>query len=276
MILTAPQTAIQYPNNPIYNLNYCVSAVRMDLSKWTTDDFQKILQYAIWGHGQLKLKASEGVSVLYATPNAAYVIPWPADYQYYTKIGINICGRIINLALNPNLPLTRKEDCSGEISAMVTGCCNQTVNANNVNDFPLAAANWGYWYAPHWRNGQYVGEFYGRGGGTDPAMYFREDKERRRFVFQNVPRTELYIEYVSNAPAGGHTIINKAAIFPIREYMHWELKRFDKKKWSSADVVEQKQLSDKLTREFKIDQVLGFSNNDFLDACYYGFKSNKI
>lgn len=246
------------------NLIYVVELVRMDLNRYDTFLYQKILQYAILGYRELQLGVNRNVNVMYATPNDAYIIPLPDDFEWYTKIGINLGGKVYTLSLNPNMPLNRKlDDCGQEVSQTISACGCGDTNGMSVFD-------WGFAFVPHFRSGQYVGEFYGQGGGVNPLGYFRIDETYRQIQFQNVPKTEMYIEYVSTGATNGNTLIPSMAVQVIRAYIHWQL--LEHKSRTTAVDKQRKQDEYKTQmQEYRIKN-LTLTIDDFLDATYLGRK----
>lgn len=249
------------------NLGYVVNLVRMDLNEGTTNNFQKFLQYAILGYRELRFKVSRNVKVLYATPNDAMIVPMPQDFETYTKIGIQTNKGIFNLSLNPDLPFSRKTECGADIDAVVATC--------ECSEEQAASYNYGFYYTPHWRNGQYVGEMYGRAGGYNQLGYYRLDYDYRQIQFSGVPKTELYIEYMSSGDdINDSTLIPTSAVQAVRSYVHWQLKEFDSKSSLGERQLKKAQyLSDK--SDFGImENFDGISA--FMDAVYTGFKPNKL
>lgn len=249
------------------NIAYVVNLVRMDRDEGNMINYQKYLQYAILAYRELKFKVIRNVKVLYATPNDAGIIPYPSDFEFYVKIGIQTNCGVYNLSINPNLPLTRKTECGADVSSLVETCsCSEDV---------WDSINYGFNYMPHWRNGQYVGEMYGRGGGENLLGYFRLDDDYRQFQLSGVPQTELYIEYVSDgSDITDATIIPTSSVQTIRAYIHWQIEEFDKKATAISRQLRKAQyLSDK--SDFGIIQNFD-GIQAIMDALYLGFKPNKL
>jgi hypothetical protein len=114
--------------------------------------------------------------------------------------------------------LPRKTDDCGNTLPTVT----QTLEDEIVGQKSLIP-NYGYYFAMHFRNGQYVGEMYGLGGGFN-AAYFRIDWERRQIAFDSeVPSDEIILEYKSSGidPSGG-TIVPRKTVAALIAYIHWQ------------------------------------------------------
>jgi hypothetical protein len=179
------------------------------------------MQFAIHGFRKLNLYIMPNVDVAYLTPNDALVADLPVDYEKYLKIGVNVGGKIWTLTVANDGALSRKYDCGEEVSPAPVPL-STVLTTQDVSDV--------FWYVPHFRNGQYVGEMFSQGGGLNAAGYYRIDNEKNRIQFYSVvPKTEIYLEYKSNGlDKNGKTLIPSAAIDPIRAYIHWQLAEFDK------------------------------------------------
>jgi len=206
------------------NLNYCVSLVQMDLDDYTTHRQQKYLQYAIMGYRELKLRANNNVAVAYLTPNAVMNAVLPKDFAYYTKVGINVGGQIITLSVNKDIVVEdRYDDCGNPYSSAL-----QAAEACSVEDI-AGRYNGGYYYAPHYRNGQFVGEMYGVGGGFNDMGYFKINTDLNLIQFsREVPRVEIILEYASDASSvNGGTLIPTIIADTIRNFIHWQMVEYD-------------------------------------------------
>ena len=203
------------------NLNYVVAMVQLDLQDYTTHNQSRILQYAIHCYkNALMYKTNKAIKVAYLTPNAVLNAPYPKDYEYYTKVAINIGSQLVTLTRNNDIPYSRKYDC---------GVAQKEQAVDLEAELDPFVYSFGYYYAPHYRNGQYVGEMYSMGGGFNEAGYFREDDEMRQFQFYNVPRSQIILEYVADVNADGSLLITNMDVEPIRSYIHWQLIEHDRK-----------------------------------------------
>lgn len=249
------------------NLNYVVNLVRMDRNDFTTHDFQKTLQWIILGYRDLHFKYLKNVEVLRTRPNDAMIVNLPNDYEYYTKIGIVTTGGVFILSLNPDLPVDPKIDCGVPTQDIIESCtCS---NPASYGVYPG-----GFW--PTFRNGQYVGELYGRSGGVNPAGYFKIDEKRRQIRFSKIPKTELYIEYVSSAQnVNGSTLIPTGAVQTLRHYTHVQFSQHDDiNKITIADKQQRIANYEIAKREFGLQQMPTLT--DFIDAINSGFSPMKL
>jgi hypothetical protein len=74
------------------NINDVIRLVQVDRSDFLTKNRFRYMEYALLGYQKLNLKANPKVSVHYFTPNAALLAPLPADFEFYTKVAIIVCG----------------------------------------------------------------------------------------------------------------------------------------------------------------------------------------
>lgn len=251
------------------NLFYCVSAVQLDREDYSSSSTQKYLQYAIWAYKYLlKFSVAQSVDVFYGTPNAVGIIQLPDDFEYYTKVAIQLGGRYVTLTLNPDLPWNNR-----------TNGCGDDVNDNLYGEIPSTTAlldaaystyGYGYTFAPHFRNGNYVGEMYGIGGGISPAGTFNIDYKLSQIQLSNIPLAPIVVEYVSNQVSGA-TLISDVSADLIVWYIHKRLA-------SLGDVPEVKyrricaNFNDALDK-FKMMQTLP-TMDEYLDGCYKSTKSS--
>lgn len=247
------------------NLQYCASQVQMDLDDWTTHRRTKIIQYGInCVKQELRYKSDKSVDVAYLTPNAVGNAPFPANYEYYTKVAIKVCGRLITLTLNNDIPLARKYECGVETNDPT--CC---VDWNNFN--PLIYS-WGQYFVPHYRAGQFVAELYSLGGGVNEMGYFRVDYKMRQFQFANIPLgAEIVLEYVSDDHTNANTLVYMTDVKPIVAYMHWQLLEHDKKQ-PAAEKMRKMGLFNAALQE-RIFYAFAPNISDYLDACWSTYKS---
>lgn len=245
------------------NLNYVGSLVQLDLQDFTTHNLTRIMQYCIDCYKHvLNYKTDKSVEVAYLQLNDANNAPFPKDYEYYTKVAINFGNQLVTLSLNDDIPLVRKYDCGVE----------------QKEDFDLSVVTpetymytFGFLYAPHYRNGMYVGEMYSYGGGFNEYGYFRVDHGMKQFQFYNVPRKEIVLEYVADKDANGNTIIQYGDVSTIRAYVHWKLTEFDRT--VPLYEKERKQGLFMAALQERVETVYTPAISDYLDSTYRNYKS---
>jgi hypothetical protein len=249
------------------NLNYVVDLVRLDRQDTTTQNLERYLHFALLGYQALQLRASPKVNVYYFKPNSALLAPLPPDYEFYTKVGMFINGQWYTLTRNPRLSLPTNNECGIQsVDSLITD--NSSLQA-------LMSGGYGYYsYMPHFRAGQYVGEFYSLGGGWNALGYFDIDEKNFQIMLRNVPVTQFCMEYVSNGADGGNTLISMSAVFPIRQYVHWQLREhtYGNDKISLSEKMYER---DKFYTEFQKykDIVTTPTIDEYIDVMYAGFMS---
>lgn len=242
-------------------LAYPVHLVQMDRKDRKTDNLERYTEYAILGWKELKTKVEPGVSVAYLIPNEALLAPMPPDFLFYTKVAIEICGVPYTLSRNDRIPLP-KIVCATEIGQLIS------------EQPDLQALGGQYFsYVPHFRAGQFVGEYYSLGAGNT-AGYFRVDDTNKQFVFQNIPQLPITLEYVSSKHNGLNTLISDLAVPPLREYIHWELteRTYGKDKQSINDKQRARDNFLIAFRSYK-KIIQTPTIDEFLDMSLAGFKS---
>lgn len=206
----------------IINLNYIANLVLMDVDDYSLVNFKKMLQYAILGYQDLNLSTLQTVRVAYLVVDQnTKTVDLPDDYIMYTKIGYNNGGVITTLTLNDSLMLARDTD-----------SCGNDVNDNLDGDDDLGEIfPYSLYYAPHVRNGQYVGELYGGAGGVNNSGYYRIDLEKRKICLNSeIAATELILEYKSSGVSGdGSTAVPRECTEALRAYVHWQRKAYNDK-----------------------------------------------
>ena len=190
------------------NLDYVVNNALMDMNDFSMENYKRFIQWAVRGFTDLNLHILDSVKVAYLPLSSAKTAALPSDFIDYMKIGMEINGEVWTFTLNPNMNFPRKVDECGEV---------QPTNTQNIDDKVVGTRsiipNFGYYFAMHFRNGQYVGEMYGLGGGYNNA-YFRIDEQRNQIVFDSeIPADEIILEYKSTGISqnGGSIIPRKVS-----------------------------------------------------------------
>lgn len=244
------------------NLAYCVSLIQLDRQDFSPKNYQRYLQYAINTYKEeISMGIDPSVEVMYATPDSIGCVDMPQDYEYYTKVAININGIVFTLSRNDNMPLNRRTDtCGDEV--------DDALIAPQGDIFTTFNYGFGYQFAGHYRAGNYVGELYGMGGGFNRAGYFTEDWKMRRFQFTNVPiDREVVIEYVSNGANVG-SLVDDLAVPVIRYGVHDQLAMFENGGRSNFFGTFRQAVLD--YRVAKTTPTI----EDYLDSRYRTFKSS--
>ncbi len=243
--------------NGIVNLDYVVNLVLMDLDDYSMTKYKKFLQYTIMGYQDLNLYTMQNVKVAYLPVKANKTVDLPIDFVEYTKIGYDSGGSVAVLGHNENLMLPR-----------LTDDCGNTTNENEggCEADSLIFPNYGYYFAPHYRNGQFVGELYsGIGDGQTDGQY-RVDLDRRQIAFNSdLAATTIILEYKSSGVGGdGSTNIPRQCVEALRSYVHWQRKRHNDKTARNEKIALQQEYY--IEFEKLRDLEFSFTYNEYLDS----------
>ncbi len=197
--------------NRIFTIRGVVMSVINELRLSSVRDYEYLEQLAIEGFRELKLFTSVSLEVEYLTMNAAKMVTLPSDYEQYSKIGIRLNGQIWTLTANDKI-------------AMPSGVtkCGDPINES------LKGEGLGYYgYVGHTHNGRYVDSLYSVGGGFN-ISYYRVDRRNNTILFSNdVPRSEIVLEYVSNGrDICGNTFIPAKYLEAVKRLVHWKRVEF--------------------------------------------------
>jgi hypothetical protein len=244
------------------NLDYVVKNALMDMNDFSMENYKRFLQWAVRGFTDLNLYILENIKVEYLPLSSAKTAPLPSDFIDYTKIGMEINGEVWTFTMNPDMNLPRKVDECGETLPTNT----QTLDDKVVGQRSLVP-NFGYYFAMHFRNGQYVGEMYGLGGGFNNA-YFRIDHQRNQIVFDSeVPVNEIILEYKSTGiSANGSTIIPRKVVPALIAYIHWQRIENNDKFAESKKERKRQQYIDEYEKLHHFENM--FTMDEYLDATY--------
>jgi hypothetical protein len=245
------------------NINTVVSYVLDDMDAQDKYDQygEKIAQLAIRGFIDMNIHYSPtNIKVVYLTINNNRRVTIPNDYVDYTKIGINIGGTIWTLTANPNMVLDRASCCNLDIREVVSG--GGAVPAGGIG---------GFYYAPHYWKGNYVGGMWGAGGGWNDA-YYRIDVENRQIQFDGFfpQNCQVILEYKSTGiNFNTETVIPRQYVEPLVAYIHYklgssnkELKNYDKEKLEQ-DYINQMEKLTMFNTTTTLDEIM-----DVLYASY--------
>jgi hypothetical protein len=228
----------------------------MDLQDYGSSGKARVLNYAVQGLKALNLFAIKSVRVQYLKMDDLKRVKLPADYVYYTKIGINTGdGKVWTLTLN--------NDLSHKKYKYPTALCEDEVENETSNP----DIEYGYLFQHHYRGGQYVGELYGQAGGVNVSSY-RVDESAREIQFSaDVPSGEIVLEYKSNGISNdGSTVIPQQAVMALKSFVHWQLVEYDKTA-PMADKDRKRRLYGTEYANLKLIETL-FTKDEFLDRVY--------
>lgn len=268
---------MEFKNNSAYkNLDYCVNTVLAELNDYSTTNYQKYLQLAIRGYRQLRLFTLPSIKVEYLTVNTDNnTVDLPYDFVDYTKVGLCRGGTVVTLSLNESLCLPRATcKCGDSLSSVLnsTGTPDESI-LQNFFSVQGSAFNYGYFFASHFRNGQYVGEMYGMGGGFNEA-YFRIDKQRHQIAFSDaIQGGEIVLEYISNGiEADGSAVIPVQAVETVIAYIHWQRLWHNPKVPMNEKILKKENYIEEETmlRHFEFAPTI----DEIMDTFYASYKSS--
>jgi len=227
--------------------------------------YEKFIRLAAAGFTDLNLFTLNSIKVAYLPIDPTnFTVNMPDDLVMYTKIGIDIGGRMWTLTYNQDIINPRKVNDCGKTLSEIQGC---TDSDEVIFGFG------GFYFAEHFRNGQYVGELYGTGGGFNIG-YYNIDWERRLITLNNEVsgHEELVVEYKSNGiQADGSTVIPRQAVAALVEYIHWKRIEYD-----GRIPVSQKQLR-QIAYEREYEKLKfyedAFTVDEYLDHTYSHYQS---
>lgn len=260
-IVIGNQSTPQGQFGSMVTLPYIVANIQNELDDYSPALYKRAMQIVIDGVREMRLYHQASVQVGYFEIPDSGVLLYPPDYIAYTKIGIPINGQLVTLSVNENMLLNRAEKCGDDIRLM---------RANNGIYTGVAG---GYYYAPHYNNGNYVGGLYGAGGGFNVA-YFREDKVARQFQFDGVIPTIaegriVVMEYESTGISEG-AIVAAECVDVLKNWYFWRANRHRK------DIPQSRIAQYKDDYESSVMRMRAFNQSmtiqDFMDILYRNYK----
>jgi len=248
--------------NGFVNIDYAVNQCLVDIEDYDMAQYQRFLQFANLGYTDLNLFVTQNVKVAYLKVNDNKTVDLPNDYMDYLKIGVEINGQVWTLTLNDDMLLPRTTDACGEIIPP-----DLRAIGDDVDGTKALIPNFGFYFAAHFRNGQYIGERYGIGGGFNMA-YFRIDHEKRQIVFDSeLPDGTIILEYKSSGvKADGSTVIPRKVIPALTAYIHWRRLQYNDKK----PLSQKNNYRELYYIEYEKLQMLenSFTIDEYLDSTY--------
>lgn len=237
------------------NLNAVVKSFMNERNEQSTVNFERYLQIAIEGFAELKLYNLNSVEVAYLSVDPdTKIAKLPSDFIQMTKIGINVCGKMWTLTVNPDITIPRPETICA-VTPDVCDSCSDTVIG-------------GYYFADHFYQGQLRSALYGIGGGFNVA-YYKIDEANGRILFDGcVPNDEVILEYISSGVKAGGTPIPRKAIKALKAYLHWVTVEYDNR----IPMNEKMRKEDLYSKESMAlsNMELAFNYSEYMDTYYEG------
>lgn len=241
----------------IVTLDYIVRNVIVSLEESSLRRYQTYLQYAIRGFRELNINGASVAKIkhLPMLPNKA--VNLPTDYVKYTKIGICVNGRVVTLGLDESLCLNESySECGDPLE----------VAMENVDNPDYSYFSFGYPFASHYHNNQFVDGYFGMGGGFNSRGYYRINTEMNQIQFASVvPDTEIVLEYISDGinPDGSASVPVEATEYLIA-FIHW--KRVENKQSSTEAEIERKRRDTMIAWKNLKHFMTSFTVSEYLDS----------
>lgn len=207
-----------------------------DFSAARLRHFEKMIIRAV---EQLSIFSLNTVEVIYLTVGSNSTISLPNDYVKYTKIGVvDSFGTLWTLTLNENILRVPVLDCGLDLT---TALRSQVRLPDN-----------GYFYAPHFYNGNYVDTLYSVGGGFNVG-YYSIDRQGGYLVISGLPEgTSVVMEYRSTGVrTDGKTIIPVEAKQAVYDWVTWQEARFRKNGLNSQEAKQDFLESERQVKNFQ-------------------------
>lgn len=154
------------------------------------------------------------IKVAHLNLNSVQQAALPLDYVRYTKIAVDLGGKLWTLSLDNNITLPTN-----------LAKCDDTQSPTSQDGF-------GVWFAPYYSNSIYYGAMFSIGGGFNDS-YYRIDEEKKLIQFLgNIPKGgKLVLEYLSNnLEANEGTMVPALYIPVLRWHLIWKAcEKFPKK-----------------------------------------------
>lgn len=244
-------------------ISYIVANIQNELNDYGPELKRRAMQIVIDGVREMRLYHQASIQVGYFTIPDSGVLNFPVDYLTYTKVGIPVNGQLVTLSVNENMLLNRAEKCGEDIRRMT------------ANTSIALAPYGGYYYAPHYNNGNFIGALYGAGGGFNVA-YFREDLAARQFQFDGViPSISegriVVIEYESTGISEG-TILGAECIDVLKNWYFWRSSRHRKDLPASRILQYKEDYESSVMRLRAFTQSRNLTIQDYMDILYRNYK----
>jgi len=235
---------------PVKNIEYVIQSA-LNRVKGQTAEIPRLEQIAIeWMTEVVRgTTAFPCMKVAHLQVNSLRQAPLPSDFMRYSKIALNVGGRLITLGLDPNMSIpTTMEACGFD----------QMSNPN--------VSNQGVFFIDHTWRGTYYPALFGMGGGFNEA-YYRIDPTNTFIQLSNgIEGKDIVLEYLSTGKdVNSQTLVPHYYIEPMRNYIIWQLAEFEPQKYT----VNAKD-RERIYTESMADAAMATGNtiDELLDAYY--------
>ena len=165
------------------------------------------------------MDASGAITTVELPVTSLQTVNLPNDYIQYTKIGV--CdgrGNIIELGLNSNMCLDRSvDDCGNPIAPGVS-----RTSSSNSGYYPASLTVAWEGFSDNFRNGEFMGRFFGIGGGNNAYGYYRIDRANGVIQLGDTKAYTIVLEYIADLEQiNGEFIVHPFVVNSLKEWMYW-------------------------------------------------------
>jgi len=203
------------------NLDQLIREYIIEKGEDSENKYWRYLQLGKSSLRELDMDVSGVRSTAYLEVSDNDTAPLPSNYiNYYRIAACDRQGNLQSLAFNPNMCLNHTfDDCGNPIKSQ------EQEGIQEFFGFPTYQT-----YTNSFVNGEFVGKFFGIGGGNSIYGTFRIDKANNVIQFGGLRTTHLVLEYLANM----NDIDENFEIHPyiyecLKNRIDWRLKAFDTK-----------------------------------------------
>lgn len=191
--------------NALVTLDYVVASI-INAMKADKREYVYFKQLVIEGYTELCLFHLNNVKIAYLPIGTNNIVTLPNDFQYYSKIGVVIGGKIYTLTRDDTMALSRDMDCGDDVAIDYT-TRSSTTTTNDTSVLETTQRD-GYM------------KYFADTGGKNIGRY-RVDEERREIALRDLTGyTHIVLEYASvPIEVGEDTLIKRYAVPALRAYV---------------------------------------------------------
>lgn len=184
--------------------------------------YARTLQYAISILRELNIDVSGVPAIFHLTVSDTDTVNLPHGYINYTRIALcDAGGNLHSLGINPNMCLNRSHDDCGNLK-------KETVV--NGNSGLVGLWDWTY-FSDNFRNGEFMGRFFGVGGGNNANGYYRIDVDNGFIQLQQLPSgtASLVLECICDlSMVNGNFLVHPFIIETVKRGIFWRSVKYNR------------------------------------------------
>lgn len=227
------------------DLKYLLSSLKNDLGMHDFDrDDETLLQWFIDGFSELNMFSGEyGVKSVWLTMDSLGRIEFPSDYISYVGVGIAYNGRFWSYGRDGRIISTMDYSCGVGVPNSEHG---ELVSAQTE---PIAS--------------------FAQEGGWN-FNWFKEDRDRREFTFDNINNTEVLLIYRTTGISleAETTYIARICVPYLKEYCQFKLSRRNNNNYNRATIIDNEcrmlsagKILKKELRKMRFDEITDVINS---------------